>query len=211
MNENTFQSIVSKCKTFHDFYRQVCILNNDLKGKYFEQFAEHYFCLQSVYPVKNYYPIKTIPRPILQRFALPNEDIGVDAMMELETGEWLTVQVKFKTSVTQATSYKELSTWLATTFISAPRDIRRGVLFTNAEVVTDRLKYATNIIRITGSELKHQADEDFFRKIVQRETERLQPKKPSPPPSVQDSALREVKRQNNLNNLDRFKFSPKDI
>ena len=194
MSEYSFSGIISKCKSFGDFYFHLTHLAPKLSGDLFELFSEYYFLFAYEQPVKNYYPVGKIPYHILRRFDLPTTDIGADALIEFQSGEWVTVQAKFRSNIHKATDYKELSTWLATTFKLAPKGVLRGILITNAEVITDKLKYSTNIIRVTGRRFR-ELDTDFFKLILEAEDQKKQSNLNFPPPKQITLDEKEINRK----------------
>lgn len=185
MSEYSFSGIISRCQTFQDFYFHLKHLSPNLSGRLFEEFVEYYFLFAYERPVANYYRIDRMPPHILNWLEIPKTDIGIDAMVEFEDGEWMTVQVKFRSNTRKATDYRELSTWLATTFSLAPKGITRGILATNVDIISEKMRHSTNIVRVLGAQF-NKLPREFFDRIRKVQEERAkQLSAPEAPPQPQ--------------------------
>lgn len=173
---NTFQNIISNCNSFHDFFTWLCDLESGLKGSHFEKFCCYYMRIMYDEPVKNYYSQKHIPAKVLTSLGLPKTDFGIDGLLELQSGEWVTVQVKFKSNILQPTPWADLSTWLASTYRLAPKGISRSILFTNANVIHKELRNVPSVRVIKDIHL-NRLEPWFFQMILVTEEQMAKPRR----------------------------------
>lgn len=195
-------------------YRIKC-LDSYTKGVFFEKLCYYYFTLgyysekvKSYHTQDGGFPIK-----IRVKFNLPKQDIGVDGIAELETGEWISIQAKFRADINSATPYSEISTFLGTTFSMTTncKGISRGVLFTSSRIVNKKLLINNNISYIKWNDLCR-LPEKFFTDITVLETQKLQecapPLLPPDPILIENTTERNAIQKKMINDLEKFRYSP---
>lgn len=205
---NTFLNIVSNCTTFSDFHTWLCDLNNNLKGKYFERFCYYYFTFEYRIPVECFYLIHDAPASVLRAFDIPREDNGVDGLLKLQTGEWLTVQVKFKQDLTKATPYGDIQKWIGEANRFRSKGVTRNILFTNAMEISKKMRGQYGIIIIKHRDLML-IKPDFFTLVIESEKQREHPRKYFPPPkplTYTEAENQELLKQQRIANLENFRY-----
>lgn len=125
------------------------------RGDAFEVFAEACLSTQRLYQAKTVWPFSALPPAIKDRFALGQNDSGVDGVFETHLDELHAYQAKFRTG-RPALTWDELSTFMGLTDRIAER-----LVFTNcnelSEVMTDRRGFYS----IRGTDLDRLQAEDF--------------------------------------------------
>jgi predicted helicase len=88
----------SKIKNFNDFYKSMKLLDNDVKGMYFEYFCKLYFCLETISKTKykEFYLYTEVPLKLKNKIRLPQKDKGIDCIVIDNDDNILAIQVKFR-------------------------------------------------------------------------------------------------------------------
>jgi superfamily II DNA or RNA helicase len=116
---------ISQCSSWDDFVELVNTLpksNTTEKGDYFERLTQVYLQTHPTYSskLKHVYLLndKTIPERLRDKLNLPENDEGIDLICETNSGEYWSVQCKYKSDQSSALTYKELSTFNSLSFNS---------------------------------------------------------------------------------------------
>jgi superfamily II DNA or RNA helicase len=116
-------TLISKCRSWDEFVELVNALpktKNKEKGDLFERLTHVYLQTQPTYrsKLKNVYLLsdKTIPERLRTKLNLPDNDEGIDLVCETYSGEYWSVQCKYKSDQSAALTYKELSTFNSLSF-----------------------------------------------------------------------------------------------
>ena len=127
-------TLISKCRSWDEFVELVNALpktKNKGKGDLFERLTQVYLQTQPTYrsKLKNVYLLsdKTIPERLRTKLNLPDNDEGIDLVCETYSGEYWSVQCKYKSDQSTALTYKELSTFNSLSF-NACKGISLGLV-----------------------------------------------------------------------------------
>lgn len=127
-------TLISKCRSWDEFVELVNALpktKNKEKGDLFERLTQVYLQTQPTYrsKLKNVYLLsdKTIPERLRTKLNLPDNDEGIDLVCETYSGEYWSVQCKYKSDQSAALTYKELSTFNSLSF-NACKGISLGLV-----------------------------------------------------------------------------------
>lgn len=126
------------------------------RGDAFEVFAEAYLSTQRLYQAKTVWPISRLPLTIKDRFALGQNDVGVDGVFETHLGDYHAYQAKFRTDRPSLT-WDELSTFMGLTDQIAER-----VVITNCDELSSVATVRRGFYAIRGTDLDRMKSEDFW-------------------------------------------------
>lgn len=114
--------------------------DNKLKGTLFERFALEFLRCEQCWheTVEDVWLINDLPLSEQNYLNITNRDNGVDMIMKMASGEYIAVQVKFRSNLARALNFDELSTFLAHAAVKDNK-ISRFLVFTTAPGVTERL------------------------------------------------------------------------
>lgn len=125
------------------------VKDKKLRGTYFEYFAQYILKYDSRYSnfVKNCWTLKELPTKIRNHLDIPQNDIGIDLIVETIDSDYYAVQVKYRRNTNIEINWDELSTFFGLTF-GLTHKFKKGILFTNTRNPNKYIKGHTNVIRI---------------------------------------------------------------
>ena len=118
-------TLISQCSSWDNFVKLLNSLPKGQtkdKGDLFERLTQVYLQTHPTYSskLKHVYLLndKTIPERLRDKLNLPENDEGIDLICETNSGEFWSVQCKYKSDQSSALTYKELSTFNSLSFNS---------------------------------------------------------------------------------------------
>ena len=127
-------TLIAKCRSWDEFVELVNSIpksKNKEKGDLFERLTQVYLQTTPSYAskLKNVYLLndKTIPERLRAKLNLPENDEGIDLICETHSGEYWSVQCKYKSNQSAALTYGELSTFNSLSF-NACNNISLGLV-----------------------------------------------------------------------------------
>ncbi len=126
-------------------------------GNAFEVFAEAYLATQKISQAKEVWPEKGLLPTLRKHLSLPDDDMGVDGVLETTLSEYHAYQVKFRTG-RSALAWRELSTFVGLT--DSP-NISQRIIFTNCDDVSAVIDKRQNVVFIRGNDLERLGPKDF--------------------------------------------------
>jgi superfamily II DNA or RNA helicase len=145
------KTLINNSDNYIDLHNQLTSLSDKKKGDLFEEFCVLVFKFHPFYKniTKEVYLLKDTPKVILDELNLPQNDIGIDAILVTNDNKYCAVQVKFRSNRNIIVDYKRLGTFVGTAFGIA-NNISQAFYFCNTYGVSNILKRSTKIVNIHG-------------------------------------------------------------
>jgi predicted helicase len=153
MNIKKIDKFISSCKNVEDLFEKISgVSPSVLKGDYFERFCQIYLLITPEYQLKldNVWRNEEIPSKIKKKLNLPRDDEGVDLLVQTTSGEFWSIQCKYRSDQDKALTYKELSTFTTLSFNSA-KNISHGIVMHTSYKPIRKRKLLKNISYIDQS------------------------------------------------------------
>lgn len=153
--------------TFNNFYDNVRIMTNEMKGIYFEYFCNLYFNIETITKskYKDFYMYNEIPSKLRKKLNLPTKDKGIDGIVIDNNDKIYAIQVKFRTNYNKIIPFGELATFPALTFGTDVK-IDGGIFFSNCSNVCDELKN-DKYVHILFNSLNSKCDKLFWQNVIE--------------------------------------------
>lgn len=155
MFDDGFKKIIKKSTAFD----KVCscldeISDRKTRGTYFEWFAKLVLLHDPRYAnfVKSCWLLDELPHKIWVLLRIPENDIGIDLVIETHDNTYFAVQVKYRKNIEIVINWSELSTFFGLTF-GISNKFEKGIFFTNTIMPTKYIKECKNIITILNHSL----------------------------------------------------------
>ena len=188
-------TLISKCRSWDEFVELVNSLpksKNKEKGDLFERLTQVYLQTQPTYrsKLKNVYLLsdKTIPERLRTKLNLPDNDEGIDLVCETYSGEYWSVQCKYKSDQSAALTYKELSTFNSLSF-NACTGISLGLVAHTSTKPVKKSHLMPMVNEIGLEKWLEISDEDWKQIISVCRSNRLKPPKKRSPRRHQKAAI----------------------
>lgn len=139
-------SIFHDIKDWHHFKSSLSLFDSKGKGDAFEKLVKCYLQITPQYKtkLKNIWLFNEIPGKIADLLNLPSSDQGIDLVAETYSGEYWTIQCKYRENESQSLTWREISTFSGLTFGHC-RNIAYGLVCSTTERVTSLLKGHDNL------------------------------------------------------------------
>ncbi|MDA8872824.1 DEAD/DEAH box helicase family protein [Alphaproteobacteria bacterium] len=188
-------TLISKCRSWDEFVELVNALpktKNKEKGDLFERLTQVYLQTQPTYrsKLKNVYLLsdKTIPEQLRTKLNLPDNDEGIDLVCETYSGEYWSVQCKYKSDQSAALMYKELSTFNSLSF-NACKGISLGLVAHTSTKPVKKSHLMPMVNEIGLEKWLEISDADWKQIISVCRSNRLKPPKKRSPRRHQKAAI----------------------
>ncbi|MFN5183970.1 MAG: DEAD/DEAH box helicase family protein [Bacteroidota bacterium] len=185
---------LNKVHTWNDFKNLLESKTKQEKGKAFEELTKFYLGYNPVYKskLKNVWLLKEVPKSILLKIGLPNQDMGIDLIAETFEESYWAIQCKYLQDEEKKLSHRTIST-----FISLSKGIAKNISYclvcTTLDDYSKVYQGNKNIGFCTSVEWR-KLDKYFFqwlRNKISGKTKELIPFKPK---SHQETAIKEFKK-----------------
>lgn len=141
---------------FRQLERRIAALPTEQeRGAAFEVFAEAYFATQPIEKAQHVWPDTRIPESFRRQLRLHSRDVGVDGLLETNSGTLRAYQVKFRTG-RPALRWEETAT-----FFGLTDRCRERVLFTNCDDLSAVMGERRDFSSIRGCDLDRLEPTDF--------------------------------------------------
>lgn len=153
---------LKESKTWAQFKAQIDNLSSKEKGDSFELLTKYYLQVAPKYAsqLRNIWLLKEVPEEIRVHLNLPDEDKGIDLVMETKEGNFWSIQCKYREDETKSLTWSEVSTFTGLTF-GRCHNFSFGLICTSTEKFTAVLKDQEKIGFCT-SEIWQSMDEEIF-------------------------------------------------
>jgi len=161
-----FYEFVSELNTFDEFVEKLSEEESTtVKGRHFEYFSKHFFNTnpQCIAEFKEYYMLADLPETIRKKLKIPNNDIGVDAVAINKDDECIAIQVKYRSDYNKSICYRELSTFLSTTYAYG-YNFKGAIFFSNTKYVNKTVENCDKV-RCFLYDNVNNISETFFKNI----------------------------------------------
>lgn len=156
-SDKLFESFMDECCKYyeapvHDFGEMRRRDNKKLRGDIFENFCVLY--LKNVRKYDNVYLLKDLPQEILSKLNLPDRDMGIDIVVELN-GEYSAVQCKYRKrdKIKNVITWKSLSTFYGLCLRTGPW--QKYIVITNCDNITHQGKKTNKDLSICFKTLQN--------------------------------------------------------
>jgi superfamily II DNA or RNA helicase len=162
--ENTILNL--KIGSFSQFITKTKNFTTKEKGDLFEVLCKFTYLIhpELSHQVKNIWLFKEIPDEIILKLNLPNQDKGIDLILQNFKNEYYAIQCKFRSNESENLNWDILSTFIGLSF-GIGKQIKKGVLMTNCYSIVDEVYNSENIICIYGNFWKR-LPQNFFKNII---------------------------------------------
>jgi len=152
-----FYDFIFDVNSFSEFHRKMeALKDKNLKGKFFEQFAELYFKYFNYFD--NYYRYRDIPQDIKHRYNWPPSDKGIDAL-GIKNGIFSAIQIKF--SKKEKLNISKLKTFFV---LCNERNIKT-IIFASTKGISEYIIVTEYILYET---LNKNCNNEFWSRIKQK-------------------------------------------
>lgn len=152
----TFVRLFAGVTGFKELERRIAGLPTEQeRGAAFEVFAEAYFATQPIEKARHIWTDTRIPESIRRQLRLHTRDVGVDGLIETNSGTLRAYQVKFRTG-RPALRWEETAT-----FFGLTDRCRERVLFTNCDDLSAVMDERRDFSSIRGCDLDRLEVSDF--------------------------------------------------
>lgn len=154
--------VLAQSKSWDQFKSQLAELSPKEKGDSFELLTKYYLLVTPKYAsqLRNIWLLKEVPEEIRAHLNLPDEDMGIDLVLETKEGQFWSIQCKYREDETKSLTWSEVSTFAGLTF-GRCRNFSFGLICTSTEKFTSVLKDQEKIGFCT-SEIWQSIDENVF-------------------------------------------------
>lgn len=138
----TFLEFIKDVNNYTEFENLIKTLDdtkNKLKGDIYEFFCKIIY-ENLVKDVKHFYLYSDIPDDLKQKHGLPLNDKGIDALVIMKDDTTNTIQVKFRSDISNIIQYGDMATFIASTYGPHIKGFTKGIIFTNCYDVCEELK-----------------------------------------------------------------------
>jgi predicted helicase len=100
---------------FQNFCQIINKYESKEKGDNFEVLCKYVILLHYIFnnEIQNCWLYKDIPHNVSIKLKLPNNDKGIDILLEYKTGKYAVVQCKYRSYIEKKVTYTELSTFFS--------------------------------------------------------------------------------------------------
>ena len=177
--DNQFIDMLNKSTNFDEFCDKLSILSNDLKGYYFELFAQLFFKFDNRYSnyVENCWLLNELPEKIREELSIPRKDIGIDIIIKTFNDGYWAVQAKYRNMINTSLNWSSISTFCGLSF-GLSKKFNKGIIFTNTKYANKYTIGQENITNILYYSLKN-ISESTFDKIKAYVNNKTMPSKPN--------------------------------
>jgi superfamily II DNA or RNA helicase len=152
----TYVRLFAGVTGFKELERRIAGLPTEQeRGAAFEVFAEAYFATQPIEKARHVWPDTRIPESFRRQLRLHSRDVGVDGLIETNSGTLRAYQVKFRTG-RPALRWEETAT-----FFGLTDRCRERVLFTNCDDLSAVMDERRDFSSIRGCDLDRLEPTDF--------------------------------------------------
>jgi superfamily II DNA or RNA helicase len=119
------------------------------KGDNFELLCQYIFKIQPEYrnKTKNIWLYNEIPSNIKQKFKLPEQDKGIDLILETIDDDYFAIQCKYRSNQNKKVTWTELSTFVGQLFTGK---FKKAIYMTNTYEIDEELAKCDNIFVLNG-------------------------------------------------------------
>ena len=191
-------TLISKCRSWDEF---VEMANSQAKtkdkGDLFERLTQVYLQTSPTYEskLKNVYLLsdKTIPERLRNKLNLPDNDEGIDLICETRSGDYWSVQCKYKSDQSGALTHKELSTFTSLSFNTC-KGISLGLVVHTATKPVRKSDLMPNVTEVGLEKWLEISDADWKRITKVCRSNKLEPPKKRKPRKHQKAAIADAKK-----------------
>lgn len=191
-------TLISKCRSWDEF---VEMANSQAKtkdkGDLFERLTQVYLQTAPTYGAKleNVYLLsdKAMPERLRNKLNLPDNDEGIDLICETRSGEYWSVQCKYKSDQSSALTHKELSTFTSLSFNTC-KGISLGLVVHTATKPVRKSQLMPNVTEVGLEKWLEISDADWKRIIKVCRSNKLAPPKKREPRKHQKAAIANAKK-----------------
>lgn len=137
---------------------------NKTRGTYFEWFAKLLLLNDPRYTnfVETCWLLDELPEKIRKKLKIPENDIGIDIVIETHDKEYFAVQVKYRKNINCEINWTSLSTFFGLAF-GLTNKFAKGIFFTNTLNPNKYVKNNSNVINILHHSLKEITQNTFIK------------------------------------------------
>ena len=191
-------TLISKCRSWDEF---VEMANSQAKtkdkGDLFERLTQVYLQTSPTYESKlnNVYLLsdKTMPERLRNKLNLPDNDEGIDLICETRSGEYWSVQCKYKSDQSSALTHKELSTFTSLSFNTC-KGISLGLVVHTATKPVKKSHLMPNVTEVGLEKWLEISNADWKRITKVCRSNKLEPPKKREPRKHQKAAITDAKK-----------------
>ncbi|MDB4852205.1 DEAD/DEAH box helicase family protein, partial [Alphaproteobacteria bacterium] len=191
-------TLISKCRSWDEF---VEMANSQAKtkdkGDLFERLTQVYLQTAPTYQatLKKVYLLsdKTMPERLRVKLNLPDNDEGIDLICETRSGDYWSVQCKYKSDQSSALTHKELSTFTSLSFNTC-KGISLGLVVHTATKPVRKSDLMPNVTEVGLEKWLEISDADWKRITKVCRSNKLEPPKKRKPRIHQKAAIADAKK-----------------
>lgn len=184
MMSNKIKSVFELSQNWEEFKNRVDTLTSKEKGHCFEQLNKFYLLINPKYRtlLKKVWLLEDVPIDVRNHLRLPNQDEGIDLILETKEGNFWAVQSKYRGSENHSLNRKELSTFTDLAF-NVCKNISHALICTNSIKLSPKFSLYQGNVSFCASDIWCNLDLEFFndvRKLLkgkEPEPRKLQPRK----------------------------------
>ena len=141
--------IFDKINKFSDIYKLCKSLSTKGKGDLFELITKYIFVVHPNYynNTKNIWLYAEIPQDLITKFKLPDNDKGIDLLLETTDHKYYAIQSKFRSKPQNTINWTELATFAGQLFVN---NFERAILVTNTYDINEEIEKCDKINCVYG-------------------------------------------------------------
>ena len=191
-------TLISKCRSWDEFVEMANSQDKTKdKGDLFERLTQVYLQTSPTYEskLKNVYLLseKTMPERLRNKLNLPDNDEGIDLICETRSGDYWSVQCKYKSDQSSALTHKELSTFTSLSFNTC-KGISLGLVVHTATKPVRKSDLMPNVTEVGLEKWLEISDADWKRITKVCRSNKLEPPKKRTPLPHQKAAIADAKK-----------------